>query len=143
MNYRIIPALLLLLTFCLIVIGYLLLHPWLIGFCPLNSYCLDDSVDFGIGKPLYWSIYPLTLLFFLLIFVKKEVFSFWWKAILPFAAIALYFVVTAPELHAFLTPDRTEMTDFMTKAIVAISLIIIVGKYSWMFVAGRMKKAAR
>ncbi len=134
MSHRVISIMLCAVSLAAIPLGYFLLHPDLIGLCPknLNANCLSESIDFGIGKPLYWSIRWLPLLFFVLIFVRKEVFATWWKVTGLVAVVALLLIVTSPVMPAFLTPDRTEMTDLMQKVFVIISVIVIAWKYWWL-----------
>ena len=131
MNHRVIPILLFVLSLLGILFGYFLMHPDLVGLCPknLDANCLSESINFGIGSPLYWSTRLLPLLFLVLIFVRKEVFTAWWKVTVWFALVAMYFIVTAPPLPALLTPDRTEVTDFMVKVVVIVSAVVVAWKY--------------
>ena len=132
MNHKVVAVILFALSLLAILFGYFLLSPWLIGLCPIDSYCLDDSLNFGIGYPLYLSIRILPLIFFTLIFVRKEVFSTWWKIITPLSILLLFIIISTPyEYHGWiqLWPDRTAMTHLMVYVFVIVSIIVILWKY--------------
>lgn len=130
MNHRITAGLLFLVSLITILLGYFLMYPELTKWCLAVGFnCFGDNWTFGVGQPLFWSTRWLPPLFLVLIFVRKEVFAAWWKVILWFAVPALLLIVISPPLPAFLTPDRTQMTDLMVKIIVVVSLAIILWKY--------------
>ena len=142
MSNRVISISLFVLSLIAIPVGYFFIHPELFNWCQSDQFgCISQQISFGIGKPLFWSTRWLPVLFFFLIFVRKEVFTTWWKTILWFAVPALLLIVSSPSLPAFLTPDRTEMTDLMVKLIVIISLIIIAWKY-WRLNRAEKSRAA-
>lgn len=131
MTHRYISLGLVVISLVAIPIGYFLLHPSIIGFCPKNidTNCLNEAISFGVGKPLFWSIWPLSFLFLGLAFVKKEVFALWWKIILPVTLLGFYFIAISPPLHDFLIPGRTEVTALVVKIIILISILAIAWKY--------------
>jgi hypothetical protein len=141
MNHRFVSIFLFIVSLVLIPVGYFLLHPDLVGLCQNNSggNCFDDSISFGIGKPLFWSTWLLPLLFFGIIFVKREVFNTWWKVILPIAVVAFYAIAISPPLQDFMTPGRTEVTSLMVKLIVIVSLVVIAWKYWRLSRASKVK----
>ena len=131
MNHRIIAVTIFLSSLIAILIGYILLHPDLFGICAKNlaSNCLDQSLSFGVGEPLYVGIRFFPILFLVLIFVPKEVFGLWWRVLLPFFIISLLFICTSPVEHSLLTPDRTEVTEKLVWLIMAVSVCVIAYKY--------------
>jgi hypothetical protein len=145
MSHRSVAILLFILSLVLIPIGYFLLHPDLIRLCPknLDANCLSQSISFGVGKPLFWSTWLLPPLFFVLIFVKREVFNAWWKVILPISILALYLIIVSPPLQDFLTPGRTQVTSIMVKLIVISSLVVIAWKYWRLSRVSKTKSAGR
>jgi hypothetical protein len=140
MNHRLFVGILLALCILGIVSGYFLINPELIGLCPTVAHnCLNDALNFGLGFPLYLSIRWLLPLFLLLFFVRKEIFTTWWKVILPFAILGLILIVISPPLPDLLTPDRTKVTDLVVKGIVIVSLIVIAWKYWRLSVVNKRK----
>lgn len=140
MNHRIIAGALCVISFVAIGIGYLILHPWLIGWCSPQTYCLDQSFSFGVGKPLYWSIRLLPMLFFVLIFVREQVFSVWWKIALPLGLIIIFLSIGTPYKYQGMIqyfPDRTIFTEQLVWLFVAISAVIIVWTYVRLWWKGR------
>ena len=143
MNQRKIPIILFVLSLALIFLGYLLMYPVLTNWClKIGLNCFSDSWTFGIGQPLFWSIRWLPALFFVLIFVRKEVFTTWWKVIIWVAVPALLLIAISPPLPAMLTPDRTQMTELMEKLIVIVSIAVITWKY-WRLIQTKGKKPAK
>lgn len=130
MNHRVVSGVLLILSLLGILSGYLISHQEVLSLCESGQAgCVNQSLLFGVGHPLYLSIYLLPVLFAVLLFVRKEVFSFWWKAMLPFALVGLFFIVISPPLPELLTPDRTFVTERVVWILVGISIILIAWKY--------------
>jgi hypothetical protein len=140
MNHRVIAGMLLILSLVAIAVGYLLLNPWLIGLCSTNSYCLDSSLIPALGTPLFWGMQWLPLLFFILIFIRREVFSAWWKVILPLSIPAIWIIIISPPFPDFLVTDRTTITALMVKLIMIISTIVVAWKYWRLYRAKACKK---
>ena len=133
MNHRIIAPVLFILSLALIGLGYLLLHPNIVGWCPASSSgnCFAQSIDFGIGKPLFWSTRWLPPLFLALIFVRPEVFKTWAKVFVPLAVIAFIGIAMAPPIGnpIHLEFDRTQTTEFAVRFLVVVSATVIAWKY--------------
>lgn len=134
-NHRII-AIALFITSCLaILLGYVLYrHPELLGLCgSVNPDCLSSDVLFGIAQPLYLGLYWLPPLFFFLIFVHREVFFFWLKAISVFTLLGLILIMQSPDLPTSLFPARATVTEWVVHVLVILSLVFIAVKYAWLF----------
>jgi uncharacterized membrane protein YfhO len=131
MKHRIIAIILFAMSLIGILIGYFLLHPEIFISCPMTEYsnCISEFWSEGFASPLFWSTRWLPPLFFILIFVRREVFRAWSKVIVWVVVPALLAVFISPPLPTFLSPDRTQTTDFMVKFIVTISLAVILWKY--------------
>ena len=133
MTHRIIAAVLFVLSFGSIGLGYLLLHPELVGWCApgLSANCLSQQLAFGVGKPLYWSIRLLPLIFFALIFVRREVFITWIKVLTPFAVLGIWLMLVSPPLGDPLRLEfgRTEMTKMVVQFLAILSAFVIAWKY--------------
>src|SRR3990167_2617188 len=134
MIHRIIAAVLFLLSLGGIGLGYLLLHPELIGWCndpQFSGNCLDQSLVFGLGVPLYWSTHLLPLIFFALIFVRREVFITWAKVLIPFAVLGIWLILVSPPLGDPLRLEfgRTEMTKMVVQFLAVLSMVVIAWKY--------------
>ncbi len=132
MSHRVIASIFLGLSLICIGTGYLILHPVLLGICPQNisGTCLNQDLVFGVGKPLYWSTYWLPMIFLVLIFVSKEVFTFWWRLTLPIAIIGFILIANTPPLGQLFGPDRTTMTAWVVKCLVVFSAALIALRYS-------------
>jgi hypothetical protein len=130
---RIVSIVLFILSLGSILLGYLLLHPELVGWCAKNltENCLSQNVTIGLGKPLFWSTYLLPILFFILIFVKPEVFKTWAKVFVPFAIVGLLFIMIAPPIGnpLHLEIDRTRMTQLVVEFLFGLSVVIVAWKY--------------
>lgn len=114
----------------LILFGYIISkQSGLIGLCAYKDGCMSETLFYGIAQPLFLSIYLLPPLFFALIFVRKEVFSIWWKVMLPVAIVFLVIVVWAPPLGGLFTPDRTLVTRALSNIFVTLSILVIGWKY--------------
>ena len=130
MNYRNVAIALLVLSLLSILLGYFLMYPAITNWCGgMGINCFGDDWTSGVGEPLFWSTWLLPILFFGLIFVRREVFNAWWKVILPISVIALYLIAVSPPLQDFMTPGRTQVTSLMVKFIVIVSLLVIAWKY--------------
>lgn len=140
MNHRLLATILLLLSLAVILFGYLLLQkPELLGLCDpsLRMNCLSEFWRYGIAKPLYWSMWLLPILFFVLIFVRRDVFFSWLKFFVLLVPVPLLLIINAePIPSGFFSgpfPDRTQMTALMVKFVVLASALFIVFKYVRIF----------
>ena len=131
MNHRVVAGLLCMVSVVAIGLGYLLLHPVIIGWCSpeIDVNCLGESIAFGIGSPFYWSIRWLPFFFFALIFVRKDIFQSWWKFGVLFAILPLLLIVVSPPIGEMFTPDRTLITERMVQLFVIASALFIGWKY--------------
>ena len=131
MSHRVVASVLCLLSDGTIVLGYFLLHPEIVGWCPsgLSGNCLGEAIAFGIGSPLYWSIRWLPLFFFALVFIQKDVFQAWWKFAIVFSILPLLFVIVSPPLSEMFDPGRTLVTERMVQLFVIASVLFIAWKY--------------
>lgn len=140
MIHRIVAGVLFVASLALIGVGYVIYHPWLVGWCQQVVECLDQSTVFGIGEPLLVSLKLLPLLFFVLIFVRKEVFSMWWKIALPLGVVFAFLGAGQPYdpkgLNVYL-PDRTIFTGQLVWLFVVISAVIIAWAYARLWWKGR------
>jgi len=131
MNQKIITVTLFITSLFAIIMGYFLLHPELFMTCPARLYsnCIAEFWSEGIASPLYWGLRWLPPLFFVLIFVRPEIFRAWWKVILPLSIVALLLICISPPLPDFYTPDRTNVTERMVWLIEIVSAFVIGWKY--------------
>ncbi|KKW19318.1 MAG: hypothetical protein UY61_C0060G0003 [Candidatus Adlerbacteria bacterium GW2011_GWC1_50_9] len=137
MNHRMIAIFLTIFSVGLIGVGYLLRNPFLVGLCPSSTdNCLSESLRYGIGSPLFWSIYLLPVLFFVLAFIRREIFSAWWKVALPVGIVFLVVIFVTPPLGENISADRTTVTAALVKIFVFVSAIVIAWKY-WRLRSGR------
>ena len=84
----------------------------------------------------FWSIYLLPVLFFVLAFIRREIFSAWWKVALPVGIVFLVVIFVTPPLGENISADRTTMTAALVKIFVFVSAIVIAWKY-WRLRSGR------
>lgn len=140
MNHRLLATILLLVSLAGILFGYLLLEkPDLLGLCRpgLEISCLSEFWVYGVARPLYWSMWLLPILFFILIFVRRDVFFSWLKFFVLLVPVPLLLIINAePIPSGFFSgpfPDRTQMTALMVKFIVLASALFIVFKYVRIF----------
>jgi len=131
MKHKYIAGLLLSVSLGLIVIGYAIFHPELFGFCADKYNCFSESTTFGIGLPLYKSIYLLPILFLGLMFVNKEVFWGWVKFITLFVIFGVYLIVITDPFPRIPWPDRTSLTESIVRIWFGLSILFIAGKYLW------------
>ena len=131
MNHRAVAGLLCIVSVAAIGLGYLLLHPEIIGLCPkgLGGNCLGQDIAFGIGSPLYWGIRWLPFFFFALIFVRKEVFQSWWKFAAIFSILPLLFIFVSAPVGEMFDPSRSLVTERMVQLFVIASALFIAWKY--------------
>lgn len=141
MKYQTVAIILFILSLLSILLGYFILYPAITNWCGgLNINCFSDNWTSGVGEPLFWSTWLLPILFFGLIFVRREVFNAWWKVILPVSVAAFVIIVISPPLQDFMTPGRTEVTSLMIKIIVIVSLAVILWKYWRLSKVSKTKK---
>jgi len=125
------------LSLVLIVVGYILSNPNSFGLCVGNGGgCISQNTLFGIGFPLFQAIYLLPVLFFVLAFVRREVFNTWWKVALPVGIVFLVVIFVTPPLGENISADRTTVTAALVKIFVFVSAIVIAWKY-WRLRSGR------
>ena len=133
MNHKVVPLALLVLTLIGSGLGYLLLHPDVVGWCPigLDSNCLGQDLAFGIGEPLYRGLWWLLPIFATVLFVRDEVFSAWWKSVLPIALVGLLFIVISPTTGSplQLAFSRTTITTLVVQFVAIVSVLVIGWKY--------------
>ncbi len=132
LDHRIIAYILFVTSALLIVLGYVLSHPETVGLCVGgSSSCITQPTLFGVGHPLYLGTRWLPFFFFFLIFVPREIFVSWAKFAWWIALIGLLFIIGSPPIGnaIHLTPDRTQMTQFVTHLFVIVSLLWIGWKY--------------
>ena len=138
MMHRLIAVLLCASSIGLIVLGYHLSHPNLVGWCEGDAPgCVSQSMLFGIGHPLLSSIRWLPFFFFALIFVSKEVFHAWWKFALWFSILPLLFIVSSQPFASIPSPNRVQVTEWMTQLFVIASALFIAWKYWQIRKAGK------
>ncbi len=78
----------------LILLGYLILNPHLVGMCVQYEYpteCFSESVYYGIGYTFKHSLYPYLAILFILSFVPTKYLYYWFRLVLPL--MALVFIV--------------------------------------------------
>lgn len=135
-RHQIVAGGLLIFTFVGMLIGPLLLSlinsstSWP---CPptIDSLCFDYWAR-GIAAPLdYTKLWPLVPIFSALLFVRKEIFSWWWKFSLPLAAPLLWWVISTPPLSGgFGLPEsRAINARLASVAFLLLSLLIIAVTY--------------
>ncbi len=118
------------------LIGYSIHHPDRVGLCDITDRaCVFSYPIFEVGQPLLWSGVALALTSFLLVFVSKEVFKTWMKFGIPYIVIALCVLVATPVYGNF-SPGRELMSQLLGALFVALSLVVIVGKYAVLKVWG-------
>jgi|GEM_PF-2824217 len=137
-RHQIILAGLLGLTLMGMLVGWYLIQPIAIEKCSpdlryssgVNHYCANSPLVDSAGLPLQ-AIWPLLLVFFALMFVRKEIFSWWWKIVLPFALLLLWWVISTPPFsHGFGLPEsRAINTRLASIAFLLLSILIIAVTY--------------
>ncbi len=131
-SHRLIALGLFFISLLVIALGYLLstsetvIEYWCGG--AVDASCRQDTL-FGIGHPLYLTLYPISILFLFLVAVPREVFVTWVRGICLFMFVGVIVVALSPPMGALFTPSRTEVADLVAKAIVFISLVIIAFAY--------------
>jgi hypothetical protein len=131
MKHRIIVGGLFLVSLILVGVGYIYSNPIAFGLCH-DARCggVNDIQLFAMGFPLYKGLRYFPLLFLSLIFVRKEVFSTWWKIMLPVGLLQLLIVLQAPAIAPnILSIDRQHITLFMVLVASGLSAIIVVCKH--------------
>ncbi len=131
-RHQIILAGLLGLTLIGMLVGWGILNSQHLGFCTPGSYdCPTSSLIDGVGFPLYYTnTWPLALIFFLLVFVRKEIFRWWWKFALPAGVLVLYWILqTSPGSGFSIFGGRSEEVHFLSILFALYSMIIVFVTY--------------
>lgn len=131
MNHRIIATILLILSLLAITCGYLLSHPTLLWWCVNGQVvCIGQGVQYGVALPLYTATRLLPVLFCVLIFVRTEVFTAWWKIATPLSLILLTVIVFTPSIRENpLQFDRTHVAILCEGLLLVVSALVILWKY--------------
>lgn len=127
------------LTLIGMLIGWYILMPIPIEKCPLdlryssgvNHYCANSPFADSVGFPLhYTNTWPFALIFFLLMFVRKEIFSWWWKLALPAGVLVLYGILQASPNSGFsIFGGRSEETHFLLVLFLLYSMAVVCCTY--------------
>lgn len=138
-RHQIILAGLLGLTLVGMLVGWYILVPIPIEKCPSNLlytvettyHCAGSPLIDSVGFPLhYTNIWPLALTFFLLMFIRKEIFSWWWKFALPVGVLILYWILqTSPNSGFSIFGGRSEETHFLSILFLLYSMAIVCCTY--------------
>ena len=138
MMHRVVAGLLFLLSVAAIALSYATLYPFQFGWCPSPELnCLDGAWRDGVAVPVYWSTRWLPFFFFALIFVSKEVFQAWWKYALWFSIVTFILIFTTAPLGGPVSPNRTQVTEWLTQLFVMASALFIGWKYWQIRKAGK------
>ncbi len=109
--------------------GYAIRYPAKVGICrDSERICIDRFPIFDVGEPLYWSMLSLSIVFFLLLFVQKEVLKTWAKFAIPFVVVASG-ILLSTDVYENFSPGRELMSQYLGALYVVLSLVIIFGKY--------------
>jgi len=91
----------------------------------------QQRIEFGVLEPLQIASIFLGIVFFILIFVSKELFNTWKKFAFIYIPIGLVLIVITPiQSHGFLslTPDRYDITNFVSYGFLIMSILVLIIK---------------
>lgn len=92
----------------------------------------QDGFEFGVLEPLQAASIFLGIVFFILIFVSKELFNTWKKFAFIYIPIGFILILLAPiqtsGLGISLTPDRVTVTKLVGYGLLVMSVLVILFK---------------
>ena len=127
-----INLLLLLLSIAGIMVGYSIIFPERVGLCVPNSVDRSCELKFPsseLGEPLYWGSVALASIFLILLFVPREVFKTWRKFAVPYIILATLLIAITPVHGNLATPNREQVTWWLSGLYVILSLIVILYRH--------------
>lgn len=129
MNHRILAGILSFGVLLAMAFGFVFLNTQSDFACRYFT-CWSSFYYVDVVFPFTRQIWPLALLFFALIFVRREVFYIWFKLFVPFAAIAIWLVINSATItggwFAQIYPNRQEMTHFTVNFLVYGSAVLVI-----------------
>ena len=123
MNYKKIIDVLIGISVVFFVSGFLLsYHPEFLCSTALNAPC-----DYGFGESLFLGFGQLGIIFLILRFLPKEVFSTWLFFALWYVPLSIVWIMTIPPYGgAFLSPGRDNIILMLGGIYMAVSVVIIL-----------------
>jgi len=106
------------------ILGYIILAPDP-SLC-FYSFCDVSSFTFNIGKPLFFGMLPISLLFFIFLFIKKERVDNLYRVFSWVAVITVLFIFLVPVSCNALDPICVTKTTFALFISVVFCLYCIV-----------------
>lgn len=146
MNHRILAGILALLVLVAIALGFVLLNTKSDLAC---SYfrCWSSYYFVDVVYPFTRKIWPLAILFFALIFVKRNVFYTWLKLFVPLAVVGVWLVINSATTVGGWTPNtfpnRQDMTYIVVNILLCVSVLSVGAQYLLCFWRNKSSKQSQ
>ena len=114
-----------------VLLTFVALVPDKVGICPAENYnCLSFSSSmYESVEAIFIFFSALSFVFFILLFVRHEVFKTWRKFAIPYIVVALIIIAATPVYGDLAAPNREQVTWFLSGLYVVLSVIAILYRY--------------
>jgi len=111
-----------------IIAGYLLFYPYKYGICLSgDETCLFVGLRKSFAEPLFIFSFALFAFSVFGLFIKNEVLERWTRFGVSLSVLCWFFILITPvRSSGLLTPDREEVSVWMSSLFLIISMVMII-----------------